>query len=82
MQSYEVSYDFEHLIDDVELSVEEMNDRNEMIWNMFLLKGGIEGRLSKHVGLQFEGYYRWNGNKTGDLITDILGLRGKLLFNF
>ena len=82
MQSYEVSYDFEHLVDDVEMSIEEMNERNDMIWNMFLLNGGFEGKLSKHIGLQFEGYYRWNGNKTGLLVTDILGLRGKLLYHF
>jgi hypothetical protein len=83
MRPYEVSYDFEHLIDDdVELSIEEKNSRNDIIWNMFLLNGGIEGQLSKHIGLQFEAYYRWNGNKTGLLVTDILGVRGKLLYNF
>jgi len=82
MRSYEVSYDFENDVDGFELSIEEMNDRSDLITNMVLFNAGVEGKLSKHIGLQLEGYYRWDGNKNGLLITDMLGIRSKLVYNF
>lgn len=82
MRSYEISYDFEHMSNDTELSIEEMVDRDDLIMNMFVINGGIEGNLSDRIGLQLEGYYRWNGDKKGLLITNLYGLRTKLIYNF
>lgn len=82
MRPYEVSYDFENDVDGLELSIEEKHNRNDLIMNMALFNAGVEAKLSKHFGFQLEGYYRWDGNKDGILVTDILGIRSKLVYNF
>lgn len=82
MLPYEVSYDFQHLTDDLELSIEENIDRNETVMNMALFNAGIEGELSDRIGLKLEGYFRWAGNKEGLIITDVYGLRTLLFYKF
>ncbi len=82
MKPYEVSYDFNHVTDDLELSIEENIHRNDLIMNMALFKGGIEGKLANRIGLKLEGYYRWNGNKKGLVVTNIYGIRSLLIYKF
>ena len=82
MRSYEVGYDFEHITDNRELSEEEMVERNELISNMALFDAGVQVDLSNRIGFQLEGYYRWHGNNNGLLITNLFGVRTKLLYNF
>ena len=82
MLPYEVSYDFDHENDDLELSIEESIHRSETIMNMALITGGIEGKLSKRIGLKLEGYFRWNGNKEGLMVTNVYGIRSLLFYKF
>ena len=82
MLPYEVSYDFHHITDDIELSIEESINRKESISNMVLFNGGIEGNLSDRIGIKLEGYFRWNGNQEGLIVTNVYGIRSLLFYKF
>lgn len=79
---YEIRYDFAHVSENSELSIDKDVQRDGFISNMLLLNGGVEAKLSKKIHFQLEGYYRWNGSNGGVLIPDILGLKTKLIYKF
>lgn len=79
---YEVAYDFENQLLDIEWSFEKNVSRSEFLANLLLLRAGFEYEMSKKWHWQVRATYRNQLGETGFQTPDVLGIQVGLMRRF
>ncbi|MEM1321333.1 MAG: hypothetical protein AAGG75_13845 [Bacteroidota bacterium] len=79
---FEVTYEYEDVQNNVELTVKQKVDRQRLYSSQALFKSGLELDLRGNWALQFEALYRLNLENKGVTSSNMMGLRTGFLYNF
>ena len=79
---FEVTYKFEDVLNNLELTLEQKVDRKRQFSQHTLAKLGLETYLNKHWSLQLESIYRMSLETQGATNTNLFGLRVGALYRF
>jgi len=79
---FEVTYKFEDVLNNLELTLEQKVDRKRQFSQHTLAKLGLETYLNDHWSLQLESIYRMSLETQGATNTNLFGLRVGALYRF
>ena len=79
---FEVTYKFEDLVNNLELTLEQKVNRKRQFSQHTLAKLGLETFLNRHWSLQLESIYRMSLETQGATNTNLFGLRVGALYRF